>query len=75
MRSVQTDLTASFLMAKITLQFPNMQLLWQFKIAIDSANCCINASMRTLVCHCTHTNIDIAIRQYQAIVITREQCT
>jgi hypothetical protein len=47
----------------VTLQFPDLYLLWSFAQTLRSNNLEINTGSKTLVCNCTEENISEATFQ------------
>ncbi|HEV7620993.1 MAG TPA: hypothetical protein VGO09_04635 [Flavisolibacter sp.] len=54
---------------KITLAFPAIKILWEFRKAIGANVAEISFQKKTLTCHCTEENIDLAIVTYKAMVV------
>jgi hypothetical protein len=53
---------------KVTLQFKNSKDLWEFKTT-TGANCVqINTAECTLICDCSEADIELAIKEYNAVV-------
>jgi len=59
-------------MKRVTLQFPDLYLLWSFAQTLQSNNLEINTASKTLVCNCTQENIADATSRYAAKVIDIE---
>ncbi len=59
-------------MKRVTLQFPDLYLLWSFAQTLRSNNLEINTGSRTLVCNCTQENISNATARYAATVVNIE---
>jgi len=56
-------------MKRVTLQFPDLYLLWSFAQTLHSNSLEINTGFRTLVCSCSQQNISEATTNYKAKVI------
>jgi len=56
-------------MKRVTLQFPDLFLLWSFAKTLQSNNLEINSGFKTLVCNCSGENILQATTKYKAKVI------
>lgn len=59
-------------MITVALQFPSVQLLWQFRLAIAASKFTLHAASKTLVCCCTEDHISLAIARYQATVVSKK---
>ena len=56
-------------MKRVTLQFPDLYLLWSFAQTLRSNNLEINTVSKILVCHCFDENVLEAIDKYKAVVV------
>ena len=59
-------------MKKVTLQFPDLHLLWSFAQTLPSHNLEINTKAGTLSCNCTEELISHAVDQFRAVIISGE---
>jgi len=58
---------------KIVLQFPNLQILWNFAQTLRSSSLEINTNNKTLTCACSDTDIALAIEKFRATVVRELQ--
>ena len=56
-------------MKKVTLQFPNIHLLWSFCQTLNNNSFEIDTKNKILYCDCTDEKITEAIVKYQATVV------
>jgi hypothetical protein len=59
-------------MKRVTLQFPDLHLLWSFVQTLRSPNIEINTIDRVLSCNCTDTDVTEAIGRYRAKLVDGE---
>jgi len=59
-------------MKRVTLQFPDLYLLWSFAKTLHSNNLEINTASKSLVCNCSPENITEARDRFKAIVVNME---
>lgn len=57
----------------VILQFPNIQWLWRFRLAIAARRCIVQTASRTLICSCSKEHIVLAITHYQAILLAENR--
>jgi len=57
-------------MKRVTLQFPDLYLLWSFAKTLDSNNLEINTATKILICNCSDENVVEATGKYKATVVT-----
>jgi len=53
----------------ISLQFPDMRLLWQFAQTLTSKSIEINTHTNMLICDCSTEEITLATTQYRARIL------
>ena len=56
-------------MDKVTLVFPSVQAMWQFKLITKANYIEINIPALSLTCSCSEAEIDLATKKYNARVI------
>ncbi|HEV7621903.1 MAG TPA: hypothetical protein VGO09_09225 [Flavisolibacter sp.] len=60
-------------MKRVTLFFPSIDALWQFRKIIVATYFEINPKGKTLTCDCNEEHINIALIEYGAIVVNNEE--
>jgi len=60
-------------MKKITLVFPTMYVLWQFRNAIRANHVEINVSRCSLTCNCNEEQLKKAMSEYGAKILETAQ--
>lgn len=53
----------------IVLQFPDMQLLWQFAQTLACKSIEINTRAYIVICDCTELEINLALTNYRAKIL------
>jgi len=56
-------------MDKVTLVFPSVQEMWQFKIVSKANYIEINLPARSLTCSCSREEIELAVKKFNAKVV------
>jgi len=56
-------------MNRVSLQFPNLHLLWSFVQTLKSNNLEIDTQTAVLTCSCSEENINNAVIKYKAALI------
>lgn len=59
-------------MNRVTLQFPDLHLLWSFAQTLKSHNLEIDTAVAVLTCDCSKENINEAIISYKATVVDHQ---
>jgi hypothetical protein len=55
--------------ANVTIQFPTVKELWEFRTAISSDIFQMNLHSHTITCQCTEAQVGLAIEQYRGKVL------
>lgn len=58
-------------MKKVTLKFPSLPAIWDFMQVIQANFVHVNAAKRTLTCDCNEHDIEIAVKNYKAVVMKK----
>jgi hypothetical protein len=58
-------------MNRVTLQFPDLHLLWSFAQTLKSHNVEIDTRTAMLSCNCNEENINEAVIKYKATLIDK----
>jgi len=59
-------------MEKITLKFPDLHKLWEFRLEINVLTFMIDGKTRTLSCRCSNNHINRALHYYNATLISQQ---
>ena len=56
-------------MKKVTLKFPSLPSIWDFMQTINANFVHVNAAKRTLTCDCCEADIELAVKNFDAVVM------